>query len=137
MLLDSIHLHALKKMLCHWSTEWEFTVLKLNNKVINTKFLKRLSEFSIDHADQDSKFSDVSALSVEQCDCPDGYSGTSCEVSKKVFISKFPFIEQMNFSLLLSTVLLVINDQIVDFILVYVNLKIDNFTYSINKWKQN
>ncbi len=35
----------------------------------------------MDHADQDSTFSDVSALSVEQCDCPDGYSGTSCEVS--------------------------------------------------------
>ncbi len=33
--------------------------------------------------------------------------------------------------------LLVINDQIVDFILVYVNLKIDNFIYFINKWKQN
>lgn len=38
-----------------------------------------LSKFSLDHADQDSTFSDVSALSVEQCDCPDGYSGTSCE----------------------------------------------------------
>jgi len=81
----------------------------------------------VDHADQDSTFSDVSALSVEQCDCPDGYSGTSCEVSiRNIFrCAIFKVIHCLNL-FKKSHALLVINDQIVDFTLAYANHKIDN-----------
>ena len=72
-------LFSMLLFICHLHWNW----IKL--------LLSRLSDFSIGHADQDSAFSAASALSVEQCDCPDGYSGTSCEVRGN-YIAIYSFI---------------------------------------------
>jgi hypothetical protein len=50
-------------------------------KIIQYKLCLRLSDLSLEHAEQDQYSSGSPALAVEVCDCPQGYTGTSCEVN--------------------------------------------------------
>ena len=53
---------------------------------VSSQYSVKLSEFDLDFAEERQISPDAKrATSIEVCECPEGYSGHSCEVSLKVF----------------------------------------------------
>lgn len=60
---------------------------------------KRLSGVSLDFAEEDPDPMNRRALAVEQCQCPPGYAGLSCEVQYSITIFNFIHFFNLSFSL--------------------------------------